>query len=239
MLRSWASSALRVVMVAVVVGAASQASATPISLGTPSGLNPGEVFRFLFVTSGTIDATSSDITTYNNFVQSQAGGATYGGVTVNWKAIGSTATVKARDNVGGFETSVPVYLPSGVQIATGLGTGSNDLWSTSLLSAPNELIDGTAANTTPWTGTAIVGGGQMPRGEYLGGTLVALGLSSNVAFWMGVYSQPKAFTYAMFGVSEELTVTAAVPEIDPSGMGSVLALLGGGLGLIERRRKRA
>jgi len=30
-----------------------------------------------------------------------------------------------------------------------------------------------------------------------------------------------------------------VPEIDPAGMGSVLALLGGGLGLLERRRKRA
>jgi sulfatase modifying factor 1 len=32
---------------------------------------------------------------------------------------------------------------------------------------------------------------------------------------------------------------SAVPEIDPAGMGSVLALVGGGLGLLERRRKRA
>jgi hypothetical protein len=30
-----------------------------------------------------------------------------------------------------------------------------------------------------------------------------------------------------------------VPEIDPAGIGSALALLGGGLGLLERRRKRA
>jgi hypothetical protein len=30
-----------------------------------------------------------------------------------------------------------------------------------------------------------------------------------------------------------------VPEIDPAGVGSILALLGGGLGLLERRRKRA
>jgi hypothetical protein len=30
-----------------------------------------------------------------------------------------------------------------------------------------------------------------------------------------------------------------VPEIDPAGMGSILALLGGSLGLLERRRKRA
>lgn len=32
---------------------------------------------------------------------------------------------------------------------------------------------------------------------------------------------------------------AAVPEIDPAGMGSVLAFVGGALGLLERRRKRA
>ena len=36
-----------------------------------------------------------------------------------------------------------------------------------------------------------------------------------------------------------LLTTVAVPEIDPTGMGSVLALIGGGLGLLERRRKRA
>lgn len=29
-----------------------------------------------------------------------------------------------------------------------------------------------------------------------------------------------------------------VPEIDPAGLGSILALLGGGLGLLERLRKR-
>jgi hypothetical protein len=36
-----------------------------------------------------------------------------------------------------------------------------------------------------------------------------------------------------------LLTTVAVPEIDPAGMGSVLALIGGGLGLLERLRKRA
>jgi hypothetical protein len=32
------------------------------------------------------------------------------------------------------------------------------------------------------------------------------------------------------------TVVAPVPEIDPAGMGSVLALVAGALGLLERRR---
>jgi len=34
-------------------------------------------------------------------------------------------------------------------------------------------------------------------------------------------------------------LASPVPEIDPAGMGSILALLGGALGLLERRRKRA
>ena len=34
----------------------------------------------------------------------------------------------------------------------------------------------------------------------------------------------------------QLTSEASVPEIDPAGMGSVLALVTGGLALIERRR---
>lgn len=35
------------------------------------------------------------------------------------------------------------------------------------------------------------------------------------------------------------TVPVPIPEIDPACLGSVLALIGGGLGLLERRRKRA
>jgi hypothetical protein len=40
-------------------------------------------------------------------------------------------------------------------------------------------------------------------------------------------------------VFAQSNASTPVPEIDPAGMGSVLALLGGGLGLLERRRKRA
>lgn len=116
---------------------------------------------------------------------------------------------------------------------------SNHFWSPFLLSAPNELLDGTAADTTPWTGTAIGGGGEAPCGRFLGANTVSLGQSTNASFWMSVFGQPKAFTSAMFGVSEELTASSAVTEIDPAGMGSVLALIGAALGLLERRRPKA
>jgi hypothetical protein len=38
-------------------------------------------------------------------------------------------------------------------------------------------------------------------------------------------------------LSVEISLVQAVPEIDPAGMGSVLALVGGALGLLERRRR--
>ena len=38
-------------------------------------------------------------------------------------------------------------------------------------------------------------------------------------------------------LSVEISPLQAVPEIDPAGMGSVLALVGGALGLLERRRR--
>jgi len=42
-----------------------------------------------------------------------------------------------------------------------------------------------------------------------------------------------------FRLASPVSGPTPVPEIDPAGMGSVLALIGGGLGLLERRRKRA
>ncbi len=41
-----------------------------------------------------------------------------------------------------------------------------------------------------------------------------------------------------FGTGFRLAGPAGVPEIDPAGIGSVLALVGGALGVLERRRRR-
>ena len=50
---------------------------------------------------------------------------------------------------------------------------------------------------------------------------------------------PNSIATYYYGVSSELTVPNGVPEIDPAGMGSVLALVSGTLGLLERKRSRA
>ena len=126
--------------------------AGPVSgpvLTTPAGLMPGDQFRFVFVTAGTRDATSSNITDYDNFVQSQAGGATYNGVVVNWLAIGSTETVNAIDHVG--VAAAPVYLVDGTEVTT--NTGTTGLWSGNLIHAIDEDIDANTSTNFVWTGT--------------------------------------------------------------------------------------
>lgn len=244
----FSSRALAVAIAAVAyVAVAGVASASTVVLQTPAGLNPGDHFRFVFVTdgqvygnTGTIDATSSDIATYNSFVNAQAGGATYGGSTVIWSAIGSTTTVNARDNVGGFETLVPVYLVDGTRAANDLTTNTDGFWSGSLLSGVSigVSIDGTAVSSYAWTGSnndgTAYGGYELGSGGY-----AYYGDSDATGGFLEYDNMDGTYTAPMFAMSSELTVGgAAVPEIDPAGIGSVLALVAGALGLAERRRPK-
>lgn len=50
---------------------------------------------------------------------------------------------------------------------------------------------------------------------------------------------PPPSSFVAFAISFGTTQSAPVPEIDPSGVGSVLALVSGALGLLERRRLMA
>ena len=69
-------------------------------ISTPTRLNPGDHFRILFITSGTTTATSSVISNYDTFVNTDANGATYNGSVISWKAIVSTPTVNAISLTG-------------------------------------------------------------------------------------------------------------------------------------------
>ena len=95
----------------------------------PSGLNPGDEFRLLFVTADTRDATATDIGTYDSFVQSSVRGGHTGGAhqavlsyASLFKAVGSTSTVDARTHLGmdpnvSGDADVAVYWLNGSQAA--------------------------------------------------------------------------------------------------------------------------
>ena len=67
---------------------------------TPSGLSEGDRFRLIFITSTGRNATSSDIGVYNTFVQEQAaaGHMAIQAYSSQFRVVGSTAAVDARDN---------------------------------------------------------------------------------------------------------------------------------------------
>jgi len=53
-------------------------------------------------------------------------------------------------------------------------------------------------------------------------------------------ASPNLNTYAIgFRLASPVSSPSAVPEIDPNSLGSVLALVLGSLGLLERRRLKA
>jgi hypothetical protein len=240
---------------AAVIGAlAVPTAAAPVSINTPAGLNPGDRFRIAFVTRTTTTGSSSDITSYNLFVNIAAGGATYNGSAVTFYAIGSTATVNAFDNIRSTTMNDPVYLAGGALVAPSI-TGANGLWSGALVNRIATDIDGTVVSPDGggndrrvFTGSLVDGtASSEPLGYFFPGvppflpgqfqTSIGKATGGTDAAWIRDGGGSTAsFSRSLYGISETLTV-ASVPE--PSTCASLLAGLACGGYLRFRRRKQA
>ncbi len=92
---------------------------------TPSAFTNGDQFRLLFVTSTKRDASSSNIADYDTFVQNRvaAGHNAIRPYSSQFKVVGSTETVDARDHTGTTHTTmnpgVPIYW-----LKTNIGNGA-------------------------------------------------------------------------------------------------------------------
>jgi hypothetical protein len=191
------------------VGVGGQAEAGFV-LQAPAGLNPGDDFRFVFVTDGIRDATFTNIADYDAFVNTQAGRATYNGVVVDWLVIGSTDSVDAIDHVG--QTTAPVYLSDGTLVTT--TTSSTGLWSRTPLHAIN--LDLAGNPVPPFT---FVWSGTNPFGTGFGGPLGSPTPQTGSPFdtndaWIASGRSPSGDLRPLYGISSVLTVpqTAGVPE---------------------------
>ena len=125
----------------------------------PDGLSPGDKYRIVFVTSGTRDATSSNINDYNTHVNTAANAV--GAVTAplnqtDWKAIGSTASINALVNTGTNSVGVPIYLVDGTSL---VASDNADLWDGELLSTIDLDEFGMTISSFVWTGTSSDGTG--------------------------------------------------------------------------------
>jgi len=115
---------------AAAVAFASTAQADVITAPTDGYTGP---YRLMFVTTATTLSTSTDIGTYNTFADTRGDLVLSG----DWKVLGGTATISARDNTGALATGdagysaaidVPIYTLDGDRVFannTELWTGIN------------------------------------------------------------------------------------------------------------------
>ena len=119
----------------------------------PSGVQAGEQFRLIIATSGGTKAESSDIATYNAWVQGlvakgHAGIRPYASA---FTALGSTATTDARDNTHTTGTGVPIYWLNGNKVADDYADFYDKSWDDE--TNPRNEKGSAASGTSFWTGS--------------------------------------------------------------------------------------
>jgi len=250
-----------VVMLAsvVMVFLAGTAQAVPLKgqlgildMGANGGVNPatgvpwaeGDQYRFAFHTSERTTAQSSDISTYNAWVQGLADTSTAYNIGANdgatWKAIGSTDTVDARDNTAtnpNVETGHAIFLLDGSSV---VANDYADLWDGEIQNVINLTEQGTTWAHWPFTGTNKDGtAASGPQFGSLGNPIngnVTQGQASVATnwIWRTWTGDPPDTELPMYALSDPLTVEV-IPEPTTFVIWTLLAGLGIGLG--RRRRK--
>jgi len=222
----------RLANLAVVSGVVCFAASAAGAIIAPAGLNPGDKYHLVFVTSTTRDATSTDIADYNAFVQSAADAAGIGNtVGVTWSAIGSTETVAARDNAVVGATT-PVYLLNGT---TKVADNFADMWDGNIDAIINLTeIYTTLGSVLVFTGSAedgtIPDWGEEWLGDTVNNSAVVGNTNLSTSGWIDNNSSSPSALRPFYALSQELTVVPEPSAAFFGGLGMLLMLL---------RRRRA
>ncbi len=120
----------------------------------PSSLSVGDSFRLLFVTSTARNASATDIATYNTFVQdrAKAGHSAISDSCGNqFKVLGSTSAVDARDNTSTTGAGQAIYWLNGAKVADNYAAFYDGSWD----SYAGKTGAGTdfGGNSFVWTGS--------------------------------------------------------------------------------------
>lgn len=129
----------------------------------PLGLNPGDQFRLVFVTSTTRDATSRAISVYDQFVTNHANAAgldSFEGLPVTWQVLGSTWSFDAIVRIPA--SSPPLYRLDGEQVAA----SGADLWDGTLVNPISISELGNTLAVRVWVGSSANGTRPHNRSRY-------------------------------------------------------------------------
>lgn len=206
------------------------ALAGPITV--PSGLNPGDQYRLVFVTSTSRTANSTFIDDYNAFVTAVANSQpALVALGTTWKAIASTQATDARDNTSTnphASVGLPIYSVGGELVAT----SNSDLWDGTIAHAIGYGEAGSLIGlVSVWTGTGSDGTTSSPLGAFTGLSTFGVDFVTD-GRWIGLGNGTQDSSIPLYAISGVLTAT---PE--PSTM--VLACLAvAGLAVTSLRRHR-
>ena len=193
----------------------------------PTGLSTGDKFRLLFLSSTKRNASSSDIATYNTFIQTRAaaGHTDIRDYSADFRAVGCTADTDARDNTKTTYTTtdkgVPIYWLNGAKAADQYEDFYDGSWDDE---ANDKNESGTNAHDTslnvnyPWTGCdhdgteAVTGGDSFALGTNLADARVGRPNSSLSGHGPlnGQTNRSDFNTNPLYGLSEVFQVAAAV-----------------------------
>jgi hypothetical protein len=200
-----------------------------LNLSANGGINPvtgsvwqaGDQYRLAFVTSQGTQATSTNIASYNAFVDGLADDAGYNGI--DWRVIGSTNLVAARDNTltdpAVYGTGVAIFAMDGT---TKIVDNYSDLWDGSL-DAHISFDENGNSKTGGVFGGSENNGTQRGSGRVLGGSTesppkVTIGnTTAPLHRWMVQFNALTTSTLPVYALSEVLTigVTSPLDEISP------------------------
>ena len=184
----------------------------------PSGISAGGKFRLLFVTSTQRAASATDIATYNTFVQNRAKAghiAITDDMGDQFRVVGSTSSVDARDNTSTTGNGVPIYWLGGSN-SNKVADNNTDFYDGSWDNYQNANENGMdtgngsgAGNATVWTGSND--NGTRHSSNPLGATNVQYGqlflASTNAPFNRS--PSHNSNSRHLYGLSPVFTVAAA------------------------------
>ena len=157
---NWAESSTNSKLKIAVYGVATPPTLVPETWSLkPSGLSLGDQFRLLFLSSTKRDGSSTDIATYNTFVQTRAaaGHTDIQAYSDGFTAVGCTEDVDAVDNTGTTGAGVPIHWLNGNKVADDYADFYDEDWDEEGHNQNKNELGENGPNTNnsgnyPWTG---------------------------------------------------------------------------------------
>lgn len=184
-----------------------------LDLAANDGLNPatgnpweiGDTYHLIFITGETTQATSTEISFYNDFVQAEAEKEGWGGV--DWFVMGSTATTNALDNA---VITGPVINISDQGV---LALDATDFWDLDFSSSPARPYTLTGERRNIHSGT--LGGGLTQAGNELGAEdeTVRIAWSGWENWALAWRAESTTDQKSLAAISQELTIVGGIQSL--------------------------